>query len=107
MDLNTIAEIARASDGAVNWPEGAAWLAGGTWLFSEPQPHLRRLIDLEAFGWEPLTISEQGLEIASTCKIVRLDALAAPADWQAAAFIYQCLRLFLGAVQVWDDGNRG
>jgi hypothetical protein len=92
MDLNTIAEIARpkGKDEAVDWREGDAWLAGGTWLFSEPQPHLRRLIDLEAFGWKPFTISEQGLEIASTCKVAQLDALATPADWQAAPLISQC-----------------
>ncbi|HKA55567.1 MAG TPA: FAD binding domain-containing protein [Candidatus Binatia bacterium] len=107
MDLNTIAEIARASDGAVNWREGDAWLAGGTWLFSEPQPHLRRLIDLEAFGWEPLTISEQGLEIASTCKIVRLDALAAPADWQAAPLLSQCCRSFLASFKIWNTATVG
>src|SRR5262245_1984498 len=107
MDLNTIAEIARASDGAVNWREGDAWLAGGTWLFSEPQPHLRRLIDLEAFGWEPLTISEQGLEIASTCKIVRLDALATPADWQAAPLISQCCRSFLASFKIWHTATVG
>ena len=47
MDLNTIAEIAHPKDDhAIDWREGDAWLAGGTWLFSEPQPHLRRLIDL-------------------------------------------------------------
>ena len=59
MDLNTIAEIARPDrngDG-IDWRDGDAFLAGGTWLFSEPQPHLRRLIDLHNLGWEPLTIS--------------------------------------------------
>ena len=77
MDLNTISEIVVPSsgDGTVQWRDGDAWLAGGTWLFSEQQPKLRRLIDLEGLGWEPLTITEQGLEIASTCKIVKLDAL--------------------------------
>ena len=52
MDLNTIAEIARPDSvpADIDWREGDAWLAGGTWLFSEPQPHLRRLIDLK--GWD-------------------------------------------------------
>ena len=27
-----------------------AWSAGGTWLFSDPQSHLSRLIDLRALG---------------------------------------------------------
>lgn len=47
MDLNTIREIKfpEPHDGAIEWREGDAWLAGGTWLFSERQLHLRRLID--------------------------------------------------------------
>ena len=31
-----------------------AWLGGGTYLFSVPQPKLTRLLDLEAFGWTPI-----------------------------------------------------
>ena len=48
MDLNTITEVARPRAGRELpvWTAGDAWLAGGTWLFSEPQAHLRRLIDL-------------------------------------------------------------
>jgi len=47
MNLNTINEVITPSklNGKVDWREGDAWLAGGTWLFSEMQPHLRRLID--------------------------------------------------------------
>ncbi len=30
---------------------GDAWLAGGTWLFSDKQPDVRRLIDLMPAGW--------------------------------------------------------
>jgi CO/xanthine dehydrogenase FAD-binding subunit len=109
MDLNTISEIARPrqQDGALDWREGDAWLAGGTWLFSEPQPQLRRLIDLEGFGWKPLVLSEQGLEIASTCKIAQLDALAAPADWQAVPLIRQCCRSLLASFKIWNTATVG
>jgi len=109
MDLNTISEIARPrqQDGAPDWREGDAWLAGGTWLFSEPQPHLRRLIDLEGFAWQPLVISEQGLELASTCKIVELDALATPADWKAAPLIRQCCRSLLASFKIWHTATVG
>jgi len=90
MDINTIREISRPKDdGAVDWREGDAWLAGGTWLFSEPQPHLRRLIDLQGLGWEPLTVSAQGLSISATCTIAELFAFKAPADWTAAPLIHQ------------------
>ena len=42
MDLNTITEVARPAARAQLpvWTAGDAWLAGGTWLFSEPQVHL-------------------------------------------------------------------
>jgi CO/xanthine dehydrogenase FAD-binding subunit len=109
MDLYTISEIVHPHqrDGTLDWREGDAWLAGGTWLFSEPQPGLRRLIDLEGFGWEPLTISAQGLAIASTCKIVQLDALAMPADWQAAPLLRQCCRSLLASFKIWNTATVG
>src|SRR5215471_6278850 len=38
MDLNTIREIKHpaSADEITQWQDGYAWLAGGTWLFSEP-----------------------------------------------------------------------
>ncbi|MBD0689861.1 hypothetical protein BG452_28785 [Streptomyces sp. CBMA123] len=41
MDLNTVAELRDARLGGA-WRPGDAWLGGGTALFSEPQPHIRR-----------------------------------------------------------------
>jgi hypothetical protein len=82
MDLNTVAEIKRSHslESGIQWSDGDAWLAGGTWLFSEPQPAVRRLIDLEAFGWPALIVSEHGLEIAATCPIARLAQFESPAQ---------------------------
>ncbi|MEH1017446.1 hypothetical protein V6U90_30700 [Micromonospora sp. CPCC 206060] len=58
MDLNTVhAVVAAAAAGP--WQPGDAWLAGGTYLFSEPQQHLRRLLDLTDEGWPPLTLHEE------------------------------------------------
>ncbi len=56
MDLNTIAEVAHPKTRAQLpvWTAGDAWLAGGTWLFSEPQAHLTRLIDLTDLRWPAL-----------------------------------------------------
>ena len=107
MDLNTIAEIAEPDGGRIDWREGDAWLAGGTWLFSEPQPHLRRLIDLHTLGWEPLTVSEQGLEIAATCPIAKLVALPAPPAWTAAPVISECCRSFLSSFKIWNTATVG
>jgi len=108
MDINTIREISRPKDdGAVDWREGDAWLAGGTWLFSEPQPHLRRLIDLQGLGWEPLTVSAQGLSISATCTIAELFAFKAPADWTAAPLIHQCCLSFLSSFKIWNTATVG
>ena len=62
MDLNTISAVARprGRSGLPAWQEGDAFLAGGTWLFSEPQPRLSRLIDLAGLGWEPLRVTRAG-----------------------------------------------
>ena len=109
MDLNTIAEVARPKPGdeAVDWREGDAWLAGGTWLFSEPQPQLRRLIDLQGLGWQALTVSDRGLEIAATCEIAKLVALNVPADWTAAPLIGECCRAFLSSFKIWNTATVG
>ncbi len=109
MDLNTIGEIVRPKprDGTVDWRDGDAWLAGGTWLFSEPQPHLHRLIDLQGLGWEPLTINDRGLEIASTCQIAKLVALRTPPDWTAGALIGECCRAFLSSFKIWNAATVG
>ena len=109
MDLNTIGEITRPKPGGetIDWRDGDAWLAGGTWLFSEPQPHLRRLIDLHGLNWQPLTISERGLEIAATCEIAKLVALTAPAEWNAAPLIGECCRAFLSSFKIWNTATVG
>lgn len=37
MDLNQVSAFV-ATPALGDWRPGDAWLAGGTWLFSEPQP---------------------------------------------------------------------
>src|SRR5262249_52469542 len=44
--------------------------------------------------------SDQGLAIAATCTIGRLDAFRAPADWAAAPLIRQCCRSLLASFKV-------
>ena len=55
MDLNTITEVRRPADAITDWDKGYAWLAGGTWLFSEPQIETHTLIDLESLKWPSLS----------------------------------------------------
>ena len=109
MDLNTIKAVERPRqraevDGA---GEGDAWLAGGTWLFSEPQPRLRLLIDLAGFDWEPLRIRERGLSIAATCTIATLHEFQPPSEWPALKLIDQCCRSFLASFKIWNMATVG
>jgi CO/xanthine dehydrogenase FAD-binding subunit len=109
MDLNTITEVAHPRTRAQlpNWTAGDAWLAGGTWLFSEPQVHLTRLIDLTDLGWPALTVGGTSLTIAATCTVAQLDALPCPPEWIASPLINQCCRAFLASFKIWKTATVG
>lgn len=109
MDLNSIEAVTRPRQRAElgNAIAGDAFLAGGTWLFSEPQPHLRRLVDLTTLGWEPLRAGEDGLTIAATCTIAELDAFEAPGGWTAAPLIGLACRSFLASFKIWNTATVG
>jgi CO/xanthine dehydrogenase FAD-binding subunit len=109
MDLNTITEVKlpKTRGELAPWRAGDAFLGGGTWLFSEPQPKLTRLVDLTTLGWEPLTANAAGLEIAATCTVAQLDALTAPVEWTAAPLIGQCCRAFLASFKIWNAATVG
>jgi CO/xanthine dehydrogenase FAD-binding subunit len=76
VDLIEVAEVIQPQREAEipPWREGDAYVAGGTWLFSEPQPGVRRLIDLTRIPWEPLSQTDGGLRIAATCTYDELEA---------------------------------
>ena len=109
MDLNTITSVARPRERSAlgSAREGDAWLAGGTWLMSEPQPHLKRLVDLTTLDWPPLQVNEAGLSIAATCTVATLDALQLPVGWRAAALIGECCRAFLASFKIWTMATVG
>ena len=110
MDLNTITEVVRPRerDGLPAWQDGDAWLAGGTWLFSEPQPHLNRLIDLTALGWPAIEVDEQRLAHRRDLhdRAARHDC-ALPVEWTAAPLIGQCCRAFLASFKIWNTATVG
>ena len=109
MDLNTVTEVAHPQTRAQlpHWTTGDAWLAGGTWLFSEPQSHLTRLIDLAGLKWPALTVGDDHLTIAATCTVAELDALPCPPDWVASPLINQCCRAFLASFKIWKTATVG
>lgn len=109
MDLNTIREIVSARDlpSIPQWQEGDSWLAGGTWLYSEPQTSLRRLIDLDGFGWRPVEVTESHLSVAATCKIAELKDWPRADDWAAGRLIDQCCNALLGSFKIWNAATVG
>jgi CO/xanthine dehydrogenase FAD-binding subunit len=109
LDINTITDVVRhpSDPPGTQWRDGDAWLAGGTWLFSDQQPDLRRLVDLMSLGWDSLVISEAGLEIGATCTIRELYALAAPTDWRAAPLVATSCEAFLSSFKVWNSATVG
>ncbi|MFD4601148.1 FAD binding domain-containing protein [Streptomyces sp. NPDC058464] len=107
MDLNTVAEILDARNPAP-WRPGDAWLGGGTYLFSEPQPHLRRLVDLSRTGWTPVHHAPDGsLEIAATCTVAQLSRYARTLPAAAAPLFEQCCRAFLASFKIWNMATVG
>ncbi|HEY5197142.1 MAG TPA: FAD binding domain-containing protein [Solirubrobacteraceae bacterium] len=108
MDLNGVDAIVAAQRSSLaDWRDGDAWLAGGTWLFSEPQPDIRRLVDLTCFCWPALLEHDAGLEIAATCTLGQLSRYQGSADWPAAALARQCCDALLGSFKVWNAATVG
>ncbi len=102
MDLNTVTALCRPAHRGAIPPHAAgdAWLAGGTALFSEPQPQLARLIDLAALNWPALTLTPDGLEIAATCTLAQLEEVMLPPDTPALPLIAQCCQALYGSFKV-------
>ncbi|MCS0495265.1 FAD binding domain-containing protein [Ancylobacter sp. MQZ15Z-1] len=109
MDLNSVREVVRPHGRAelAGFRPGDAWLAGGTWLFSEPQPGVERLIDLADLGWPALEAGEQGLVIAATCTVATLYGFEPPPAWPAARLIPECCRAFLASFKIWNMATVG
>ena len=102
MDLNTVEEVLRprGREAMPAFADGDAYLAGGTWLFSEPQTGLRRIVDLTALGWPALERTDDGLVVGATCTLAELEAFEAPAAWIAADVIGRCCRALLGSFKI-------
>lgn len=109
MDQNTIeAYLELEAGGALPaWKQGDAWLGGGTFLFSTPLPHLKRLVDLTTLEWPDLTIQDAGLEIAGTCTVAGLHDFAPPADWEAGPLLRKCVEALLASFKIWHTQTVG
>jgi CO/xanthine dehydrogenase FAD-binding subunit len=109
VDLNTVMEVVRLPSDrpGADWRAGDAWLAGGTWLFSEPQPDVRRLVNLTDLGWPSLVPDADGLEIAATCTIRELHEFVPPDGWRAGSLLRTSCEAFLASFKVWNSATVG
>lgn len=115
MDVPTIEtfRVARTRDDLELAP-GETFLAGGTWLMSEPQPETTGLVDLTGMGWPDLEITRNGLRISATCTIARLvafargsGAVAAPREWCAVDTFEPAADALLASFKVWNTATVG
>lgn len=109
MDLGTVEEIVVARDRADlgGGAPGDLFLAGGSWVFSEPQVGAKRLIDLTGLGWPALVATEAGLEIAATCTLAELAGIDVPTEWPALALARQCCDALRGSFKIWNVATVG
>lgn len=88
---------------------GEVLLAGGSWLFSEPQ-HARGttgLVDLTTLGWPALTGTAEGLSIAATCTVAEIHAITPALVGAAHPLFAQCCDALLASWKVWNTATVG
>ena len=108
MNLNTIAEVKRpARDEITQWRDGYAWLAGGTWLFSEPQVAIDTLDRPRPARLAAAQASAAGLEIAATCRIAELYRFDGPAGLDRRAAVPRVLQRAPGSFKIWNAATVG
>ena len=108
MDLDTVTEYrsARSRDDLLLGPS-ERFVAGGTWLFSEPQPDTTGLVDLTAMGWPALEFDDDGLRIGATCTIAELAAIPERDGFTAHPLFLQCATALLASFKVWNAATVG
>jgi CO/xanthine dehydrogenase FAD-binding subunit len=108
MDLTSLDRIRAAHDRAdLAFGTRSAPLAGGTWLFSEPQPHLTELVDLTTLGWPAVEVGDDGLTVAATCTIRALVDLGPVPAWRSQHLVEQCARSLVASEKIWDWATVG
>ncbi len=86
---------------------GEQLLAGGTWLFSEPQPGVTGLVDLTTLGWDPLERTADGLRVAATCTVEQLAAHVPDPTWTAWPLVTGCADALLMSFKVQGQATVG
>ena len=109
MDLPNLAAVrVPAAREELRLSATAAPLAGGTWLYSEPQLALTELVDLAGLGWTPWQRrADGGLSVAATCTIARFVGIPASAAWRAVPLFRQSAESLLQSFKIWTTATVG
>lgn len=115
MDITSVTRFRRARTREdLDLAPGEVFLAGGTWLMSEPLPGTTGFVDLTTLGWPDLEITAEGLRIGATCTIQTLREWAegrgaepVPADWHAVAMIPDAANALLASYKIWGTATVG
>ena len=110
MDLNTVTDVrpARTRADLSRLDARTAVLAGGSWLFSEPQDHLTGLVDITTLGWPAVTERpDGGLSLAATCTLAEVAALSARLGCASAPLFHLACTALYGSTKVWAVATLG
>ena len=118
MDINTVTSFRPARTRAdLALAPGEVYMAGGTWLMSEPQPGTTGFVDLTTLGWPDIEVTQEGLRIGATCTIARLiawsrghgtaDAAPRPVEWIALDLIPDAANALLASFKIWNTATVG
>ena len=88
---------------------GEHFLAGGTWLFSEPNEHITGLVDLTSLGWNTIEESDAGVTVGALVTIEHLVAWAGRSEglWPAARLVPLAADALLASFKVWHAATIG
>ncbi len=102
MDLNHVETYLRPTslEAVQDWQQGWAWLAGGTWLFSEPQPAIDTLVDLEPLNWSEIEFGKDFLEIGATCTFSQLLSYPWLPEWKATSAFKEAVSALAASFKV-------
>ncbi|MFW0784312.1 FAD binding domain-containing protein [Gordonia sp. CPCC 206044] len=109
MDLTTIETYRYARTRAdLRLTPGECLLAGGTWVFSEPDHHVTGIVDLSTMDWPALEdLPDDGLRIGATCTIAEIARLPQRPNWRAHSLFGACANALLASFKIWNMATVG
>lgn len=106
MDLTTVTGYRRAAaDADLALSSGERYLAGGTWLFSEPNRDVTGLVDVTTLPGPQLTADAAGLTLGPGCTTAQLLALPPQPGWHAQPLFAEAANALLAGFKIWNEAT--